>query len=98
MTAIFWYHVDATHGSFNTMKSDAAIEHAKGSPNTELSIFMNVAGTEALVKVVAESDAYSPGWENAPFVTKRYTEADHSDLFVDLDFYSAAWNPPVIEN
>lgn len=74
----YYYHVKTTHGSYNAMKSDAANEHSKNAPNHLLSVIENLAGTEALIKVRA-SDDYSPGWENAPFVIRKYTRADQQE-------------------
>ena len=47
------------------MKVGAAIEHAKGAPNTDLSVNLKDDGTEALIKISTEDGTYSPGWENS---------------------------------
>lgn len=88
----FYYHVDTTHGSFNAMKSDAANEHKKGAPYAELSITPNQAATEALVKVTTTDAGYSPGWEAAPFVIRKFTRGDHGDAITMLN--DPSWLPP----
>lgn len=88
-----YLHVDTTHGSFNAMKSDAAAKHQANAPGTVLSITPNVAGTEAIVKVRG-GKGWGPGWFNAPFVKRAYTDADHADIFAFL--YTPAWTKPEI--
>lgn len=94
MTVDFWYHVDATHGSFNAMKSSAAAEHALSAPGTILSVYLNNAGTEALVKVRTEDGSFSPGWEAAPFVLRKFTKDDHQEAQAMM--YTPDWErePP----
>ena len=79
MTVDFWYHVDTTHGSYNAMKASAAIEHSKGAPDAVLSINTKKDGLEALVKVRTVDGTFSPGWETAPFVFRKFTVADHDE-------------------
>jgi len=73
-----WYHVDTTHGSYNAMKSSAAARHAEHAPGTVLSIHENTSGTEALVKIRTGGD-WSPGWESAPFIIRKFTPDDHNE-------------------
>ena len=86
-----YLHVNTTHPSFNSMKSDAAAKHLANAPGTELSVTTNVLGTEALVKVRG-GKGWTPGWLNAPFVLRVYTDADHKDIFGFL--YTLAWVKP----
>lgn len=86
-----YFHVDTTHGSFNAMRADAAAKHRANAPGTELSVAMNVAGTEAIIKVRGGKD-WTPGWVAAPFVKKIYTVADHADIF--SFFYTPIWQAP----
>ena len=83
-----YLHVDTTHGSFNSMKSDAATKHADNAPGTVFSVTPNVAGTEAIVKVRG-GKGWTPGWFNAPFVKRVFTDADHGEIFAFL--YTPAW-------
>ena len=85
-----YLHVDATHPSFNSMKSDAKTKHQVNSPGTELSVTFNVAGTEAIVKVRG-GKGWAPGWFNAPFVKRVFTDADHHEIFAF--FYTPEWQP-----
>lgn len=73
-----WYHVNTTHGSYNAMKSDAAAHHAEHAHNAVLSVYLNNVGTEALIKIRTDGD-YSPGWESAPFVIRKFTPNDHHE-------------------
>lgn len=82
-----WIYVNATHGSFNSMHSDCVAKHQQNAPGTNLGVTYNVAGTRALVKV-AGGNGWSPGWMNAPFVIKVYTEADHDDFLPMSSFTS----------
>lgn len=85
-----YFHVDMTHGSYNSMKSDSTTRHKANFPRGELSIVPNVAGTEAIVKVRG-GKGWSPGWLNAPFVKRIYTKDDHQDLKALLQ--TPAWKP-----
>ena len=87
-----YFHVDATHGSFNSMRSDAETKHQANSPGTLLSVVMNISGTEAIVKVRGGKD-WSPGWLNAPFVKRVFTSLDHNDIF--LFFYGPEWQSEI---
>jgi|2_EtaG_2_1085320.scaffolds.fasta_scaffold00465_19 hypothetical protein len=73
-----WFHVDMTHGSYNSMKSACAIRHNTKTPGAALSVAENLAGTEALVKVSGAA-GWTPGWLNAPFVIRVFTLVDHSE-------------------
>ena len=83
--------VDTTHGSYNTMKSDAATKHQANAPGTVLSVTPNVLGTEAIVKVRG-GKGWSPGWFNAPFIKGVFTDKDHGDIFAF--FYTPEWQKP----
>ena len=83
--------VDTTHPSYNAMKSDAAGRHQANAPGTVLSVTLNVAGNEAIVKVRG-GRGWTPGWLNAPFVKRVYTDADHADIFAF--FYTSVWQDP----
>ena len=78
-----YFHVDMTHGSYNSMKSDSVTRHKSNFPQGELSIRPNNAGTEAIIKVRG-GKGWTPGWFNAPFVKKVYTKTDHNELKVLL--------------
>ena len=86
-----YLHVDMTHGSFSSMKLDATAKHRANAPGTALSVTPNVAGTEALIKVRG-GKGWTPGWFNAPFVKRVYTDADHADIFAF--FYTPVWQEP----
>lgn len=86
-----YIHVDMTHPSFNTMKTDAAAKHKANYPKGELSIAPNVAGTEAIVKVRGGKN-WSPGWMNAPFVIRVYDASEHDQ--VKTLMRQPGWQPP----
>ena len=86
-----YLHVNTTHGSYNSMRLDAAAKHQANAPGTVLGVTTNVAGTEALVKVRG-GKGWTPGWLNAPFVLRVYTDADHHEIFAFL--YTPAWTKP----
>lgn len=89
-----YYHLDATHESYNAaMRSNAKTEHNKRAPGTELSIHLNAAGTEALMKVRTKDGTYSPGWENAPLVKQKMTLAEMAQWKRDVDFHGPLWQP-----
>jgi hypothetical protein len=101
MNFYIYYHVAATHGSFNAMKSSAAIEHARGAPGTVLSVTLSNDGLEAFVKVLTEDGTFDPGWENAPFVIKKYVGLN-DQFIIDVDFYKSFsdggnWQSKIIE-
>ncbi len=85
-----YYHVDTTHGSFNAMKSSSETRHRANAPGTNLSVTLNLAGTEALVKVRGGKN-WNPGWLNAPFVLRVFT-ADELPLVWAL-IYTPEWTP-----
>lgn len=86
-----YFHVDMNHGSFNSMKSDSVTRHKSNFPQGELSVFPNVAGTEAIVKVRG-GKGWAPGWLNAPFVKRVYTKDDHNEVKTLLQ--TPEWKPP----
>jgi hypothetical protein len=90
----FYYHLDVTHASFNAeMRSNAKAEHNKRAPGCELSIFENVAGTEAIMKIRTEHGTYSPDWESAPFILQKMTLAEMPQWKTDVNFNGPSWNP-----
>lgn len=89
MKVDFWYHVGTSHGSYNAMLASCATEHSKGAPGTVLSVNTKKDGLEALVKVRTEDGTFSPGWDAAPFVLRKFTITDHDDaatLVRDIDW------------
>lgn len=73
-----WFLVDVTHPSFNAMRASAATRHAQFAGGAALSVYLNNAGTEALVKVRTGGN-WTPAWESAPFVLRTFTPSDHNE-------------------
>jgi len=88
----YYYHVDATHGSFNAMKVDAAIEHERSAPGCTLSVLMSVDESEALVKVRTFDGSFAPDWANAPFIIRRLTKDDIQEMYLAMQ--TSFWQPP----
>lgn len=86
-----WYQVDTGHGSYNAMLNSAANEHSQHAPGTVLSVYLNNAGDEALVKIRTDGN-YNPGWENAPFVIRKFNPADHHEAQAMM--YTLEWARP----
>mgnify|MGYP003149140549 CR=1 FL=1 len=84
-----WYHVDMANASYARMKLESRTEHLRGAPGTQLSVYQNDAGTEALVKVRAKP-GFTPSWAVAPFLVREFTAADHADAVALV--HAADWD------
>ena len=79
-----WYHVNTSHINYNDFISETDITH--GNTGHELSITLNVAGTEAIIKVKNGLISMPDG-----LAINVYTDETHRQIF-DF-FYTPAWQP-----
>ena len=83
-----WYRMDMTHASFAAVREACRTRHALSQRAGVLSIRVNNAGTEALVKV---ADAGS--WVPPPAAVVRiYIPSDHGEAQTLAQ--APAWNRP----
>ena len=85
-TVDFYYLVmDTTHPSWeNIIKGACQSRHQEIHPNNNLSIYLNNAGTQALVKITAGTLAWrqQQGWKQA--ILRYFSEADREALHILL--------------
>lgn len=93
MNDIYYFHLDVTNLNFASIQSGLASKFSTVLPSNILSVNMKNDGTEALIKLVAES-----GWFDSleasfikghPALLGMYTPDNH-DLAVDL-VTNVAW-------
>ena len=83
---ITYYHVNTAHANYGDFIAEAEGIH-NNKTGHELSITMNVAGTEAIVKVHNGLIACPEG-----LIINSYTKETHSDIF--SFFYTSEWQAP----
>lgn len=74
-------------------KQDSDPRHKQASGGCELSITWNVAGTQALVKIVGADSQWLADKPWALNALKVYDDNNKYDRFTDLNFYSEVWQP-----
>lgn len=71
-----WYLMDMTHASYNAVKAACGTRHRLSPRAGLLSVYVNNAGTQAIVKV-ADAGAWTPP---PAAVIRTYTPADLHEL------------------
>ncbi|MDP6718076.1 MAG: hypothetical protein QGF59_05470 [Pirellulaceae bacterium] len=92
-----YLRVDATHPSWRgIVESQCRARHKEYGAHRELSMTMNVAGTEALIKVRGGDTSWrdARSWKGA--ITAVYTRESIKTEFWP-EFYSPVWQPPDTE-
>lgn len=79
-----YYHLNTGHANYNDFVAEAEGVHA--NTGHSLSVTLNVAGTEAIVKIKNGLIAMPDG-----LLINVYTEQTHHNIF-DF-FYTPAWQP-----
>jgi hypothetical protein len=90
-----WIHLDMTHSGANGLLSAANARMSVHFPGAILSVNLNVAGTESIVKVFGTEadfvDALPPPMKDAPIAV--FTANDRDAVYAMVT--SEAWTGPI---
>ena len=80
-TADFYYiRVDATHQFWNEIVDDCQTRHRVSHPENDLSVYLNNAESEALIKVTDGDESWRSAQDWSAAIKQTYAETDRQEL------------------
>jgi predicted ATP-grasp superfamily ATP-dependent carboligase len=85
-TVDFYYIiVDTTHPSWSEIVDECRTRHRVSHPDNDLSVILNNAESEALIKVTDADESWRSGRTWRAAISQTYTEADRQELHDLMD-------------